>query len=447
MSKKIPFHRRVLPWVFTLIFLVFAPVLVFYTAGYRWNPKKGAVEKNGTLILDTRPDGADIFLNGRIINDATPATLQNVAPGEYTIKLSKPGYHDWQKTLRVLQERVTFANDITLWLKAEPEKILDYPAVKLLTNETDDFILGFAKNNQTNILFRYEKQNIDEEIVLKNDVEIYEALWDRSGEKALLTGMASNTEKTWLLTANPLSFVELPPARYHFERSELVGIADRYKINLSPAGSLSKQRLNEKIYDSFDDLTIKRLPGQEYLVLLIHKDAEQGFLLPEGNWQFYTVDREEIVLRDHDKWLRINTQTQPFTTTKAVADSIEQIEIENEKHFLLTKSNELYLWPPLQEPELLYRQSRPIISAGAHPEGLSVYFATDKEIRMMYLDNRDGRLQILLSEFDRISDVVLFANSLYAVADKNNETAVWKLPLEKSTGFSPLSGEDNMIVF
>lgn len=447
MPQKIPFHRRVLPWLFTLIFLIFAPVLVFYTAGYRWNPKKGLVEKNGTLILDTQPRGADIHLNGRLLDDKTPTTLQNVAPGKYTVKLSKTGYHNWQKTLNVLQERVTFANDIILWLDSDPEKILNYNVEKLLTNQNDDFILGFAKKNQVDVLFRYEKQQIEEEIFLADSFEIQTSVWDRSGEKALLTTMASNTEIAWLLTADPLSLVELPPARYHFERSKLVGIDDTYRMSLSSAGSLSKQRHNERIYDSYEELIIKRLPGQENLVLLMQKDAEQGFLLPDGDWQFYNADREEIVLRNQDEWLRINTHTQPFTTTKAVADYIEKMEIDDEKYFLLIRHNELYLWPPLQEPELLYRQSRSIVKAGAHPKALSVYFATDKEVRMMNLDNRDGRMQTVLSEFDSINDVVLFTNSLYVSGDKNNETAVWKLPLEKNTNFSPLSGINNMIIF
>jgi len=103
--QRLPFHRRVLPWLFVLIFLFIAPAVVFYTAGYRWNSKKGVIEKNGTLIIDSMPRGAKIFLNGQMLSDVTPVTLQNTAPGIYNIKLSLDGYHDWSKELSVIYSR------------------------------------------------------------------------------------------------------------------------------------------------------------------------------------------------------------------------------------------------------------------------------------------------------------------------------------------------------
>ncbi len=118
--SRIPFHRRVFLWVFFITFVALAPAVVFYTAGYRWNPKKGAIERNGTLIIDTAPKGATIILNGKTLEDRTPVTIQNVAPGTYTIRLEYKDYHPWEKTLEVKAERVTFANNIRLWPVSEP---------------------------------------------------------------------------------------------------------------------------------------------------------------------------------------------------------------------------------------------------------------------------------------------------------------------------------------
>ncbi|MBD3281428.1 PEGA domain-containing protein [Candidatus Uhrbacteria bacterium] len=447
MARKIPFHRRVLPWLFTIIFLVFAPILVFYTAGYRWNPKKGMVEKNGTLILDSTPRGADIYLNGQTIDDKTPATLQNVAPGTYDIRLSKSGYHDWKKTLNIIQERVTFANEIILWPDENPTLALEEEAYDLFTNPDFDYVFGFRRANGDSYVFRIEKDALVEEKRVARQIDAERITWDRGGEKAIITGYTSNTAGQWLLSAEPLNLTELPEASYHFERSELVGMDETYRVNLNANGALSKQLHNEQIIDSYDDLVIKQLDAQDNLVLLMEPNAEQGLILPSGAWRFYTSENGEIILDDGDAWLRIDTRTNPFTTTRARADEIHALEIDRESYYLLELSNELYLWPPLLEPELLHRQSSPIINAGWHQDGLSIFYATDKQVTMMNLDNRDGRLQTKLAEFDQIKDVIAFEDTLYISAVKENKAGIWTLPLVKSSNLSPLSAVDGIISF
>ncbi len=447
MAKKIPFHRRALPWLFTLIFFIIAPILVFYTAGYRWNPKKGMVEKNGTLILDTEPRGADIFLNGQRIDERTPATLQNVAPGIYSIKMQKDGYHEWEKSLQILPERVTFANEVFLWMDSEPELIVNLNSDDLITNLNYDFIIAYNKNQNGSELIRLEKDEIAERVSVSNDLEFTDVLWDRGGEKAIITGYASNTAKTWLLTAEPLSLAELPAARYHFERTALVGTDEDYKISLNNFGSLAKERHPEDTMDSFGDMAIKKLPGQENLVLMMREDALEGLILPPGNWYFYSSDNNEILLKDGNLWLRIDIRSEPYITTKAIANALEPATINRETHYLLQNGNELYLWRPGLEPELLYRQSQKILSAGWHPAGYSIYLATENEVGMLNLDNRDGRIQTTLAKFDEIKSAVLVEDVLYISGKKNNKQGIWKLPLAQRSTLTPLSGVNEIINF
>jgi PEGA domain len=436
-----------MPWLFTLIFLIFAPILVFYTAGYRWNPKKGIVEKNGTVILDTTPRGANIFLNDQNIDETTPATLQNIAPGTYTIRVEKPGYHTWEKTLSVLQERVTFANEIFMWPQLEPELLFSQEISKIITNPDFDFLLGLKTINDEQILFRYEREKIAEEIGLNEKIVISSATWDRSGEKAIVEGYASSTEKVWLLQADPLEFTELPEGRYHFERSELVGMSEVYRLSLNSNGALTKVKHGDQVVDTYGDLEIRNLPNEENLVLLLSTNADEGLILPHGDWQFYAIDGKELLLKYRHRWLRISTDTDPYTNTQATAVILNPLEINRENSYLLQNNNELYLWHPLLEPELLYRQSEPIIATGWHPEGYSIYLATKNVVKMINLDSRDGRVQTVLATFDEIQDVVLVEDDLFITGTKENNTGLWKLPLVKSSNLSPLSALDNVMKF
>ena len=80
-----------------VIFLVSAPAIIFYTAGYRYDWNKGEVQKTGVISIKAQPKNAKVFLNGVKLDKELPMRLSNRAPGTYQLKISKQGYHTWQK--------------------------------------------------------------------------------------------------------------------------------------------------------------------------------------------------------------------------------------------------------------------------------------------------------------------------------------------------------------
>lgn len=114
--------RRLIFYTLTFFFFILGPLMVAYTAGYRWSFTQRRLVKTGAMLISTAPEGMRIALNGAPIEEATPALLTNLIPGTYTIVLSKEGYHRWQKTLTVQSARVTFAQDIVIFKKTEPVK-------------------------------------------------------------------------------------------------------------------------------------------------------------------------------------------------------------------------------------------------------------------------------------------------------------------------------------
>lgn len=99
----------------TLITLAIAIILILgtYTAiqfakGYRPNFKTREIQGTGLLVVNSLPEGAQVFLNGKLTT-ATDDTL-NLLPEEYEIEIKKDGYTPWKKTLTILAELVTQAN-------------------------------------------------------------------------------------------------------------------------------------------------------------------------------------------------------------------------------------------------------------------------------------------------------------------------------------------------
>jgi hypothetical protein len=68
----------------------------------------------GVLAVDSRPSGATVTINGRA-SGTTPLVLNDVAPGEYRILMTMPGYREFTTTVRVVAgERTRAAASLTI---------------------------------------------------------------------------------------------------------------------------------------------------------------------------------------------------------------------------------------------------------------------------------------------------------------------------------------------
>jgi hypothetical protein len=67
----------------------------------------------GQLAIESRPIGAAVTINGKP-RGTTPLTINDLAPGEYRIQMSMPGYRNFTTTVRVVAgERVRAAASLT----------------------------------------------------------------------------------------------------------------------------------------------------------------------------------------------------------------------------------------------------------------------------------------------------------------------------------------------
>jgi hypothetical protein len=118
MTKPI---RTTIFIAFALFFAVSAPLVALTTAGFRYNWKKHRIEKTGVLQLDSRPRGAKVMLNGGATDKTTPASIFRVLPEDYLVRMEKPGYFPWQKTLEVPSGGTAFARDVILYADSLPQ--------------------------------------------------------------------------------------------------------------------------------------------------------------------------------------------------------------------------------------------------------------------------------------------------------------------------------------
>ena len=61
------------------------------------------------LTIESRPEGARVFLDGKLIG-TTPLAIPGVGAGEHAIRLERDGYQHWSSSVRIVtgeQNRVT----------------------------------------------------------------------------------------------------------------------------------------------------------------------------------------------------------------------------------------------------------------------------------------------------------------------------------------------------
>ncbi len=135
-----PKHRYALISTGIIAFIILAPLIVLFTTGTRYDFKTHRFLKTGVLVAQTSPKGAQIYLNGKYYG-TTPKQIRFLSPGSYAIKISKPGYFDWQKRLEVNTQYVTYAN---LNLKS----LILFFSSPQKTPISDDVLNFFAGNNR-----------------------------------------------------------------------------------------------------------------------------------------------------------------------------------------------------------------------------------------------------------------------------------------------------------
>lgn len=84
-------------------------VVIQLAKGYR-PTVNGNLQGTGLLAVNSFPNGAQVYLNGKLAT-ATDSTV-NLEPGEYVVEIKKDGFSTWKKSLKIEKELVTQTNAV-----------------------------------------------------------------------------------------------------------------------------------------------------------------------------------------------------------------------------------------------------------------------------------------------------------------------------------------------
>lgn len=431
-----PLHRKVLPWIYAVAFLITAPLVLLYTAGYRYNLKKAAVEKHGTLILDSTPEDATIFLNGERYTETTPTTIQQLSPGWHTIRFEREGYTSWEKAIEIRPERVSFANAVYLWRTQPTIQLLNEGAyTQLVSNPEADVVAAVSTHTSGTRLELWQSRGRQSgETPLASNTSIESIRWQEDSRALVIDrpapaadtlvrlqsrGLATtSTGQDGVWEGGSYSMVErTPQAVYSLVWNSRTGALDRAEISSSTQAQ-------------YKDLRIETTTSSATLVVE-RTFRDRNIPLSQNDWRFQESPLTDWVFFTNDQqWLALNPYAEQPLQHQIVAEKVLwSPNTVTPPQGLFVGTNELHLWTP-EGPTLLLRQTTPIVDAAWHRSGTIVFLATATHIEALELDARDGRARTPIATFDAIQALAQVGPYLYVAGTREGVTGLWMLTIE-----------------
>lgn len=107
--------RKVVFYLFLLLYVVVTPLVILYALGYQIRPgQQQALVRTGLIALGTSPEGARVFLGSSRYRWKTPTVLRDLRPGDYTIRLTLRNHQPWTAPVRVEGEKATVLDHVLL---------------------------------------------------------------------------------------------------------------------------------------------------------------------------------------------------------------------------------------------------------------------------------------------------------------------------------------------
>lgn len=196
--------RKIIFYIFTLLYLVFCPILILYALGYTFKPyAKERIVETGTIYLSTVPSGASLYVNGKASDQITPAALEKLLPGKYHIAISQEKYNIWKEVLPVTAGKATVLDKIILIPEVwEKEILLEDTFINILSlREAPFFILTKGKTLGDYRIYDYKGNKTHRITKEGSKYDGYNVLsyFNARKSSSVLLCLSSNKERRFLL--------------------------------------------------------------------------------------------------------------------------------------------------------------------------------------------------------------------------------------------------------
>ena len=243
--------RLIVGYLLVAIVIGLATYLITAGAnGYGFNVKTGQIVQNGLLFVDSKPSGAEVYLNGNDQQARTSSRL--ILPsGNYTLTLKKAGYRDWSRKFTLSEQSVArYAYPFLFPDKPQTTDLKNYAALPGLVTETPDqkwlLVENGADSAKTPTFDEYDTTTLDRTTPTVTSVALPATALTNYSAASVLTEVewSSNNDNLLLQHTYPGGSEFVVFDRAHPEQSFNVNVL----FKLSPAKVSLYNKTADKLY-------------------------------------------------------------------------------------------------------------------------------------------------------------------------------------------------------
>jgi len=223
MEKHSLIRKIIVSSLFFVVLVIVAPVIVFYSMGYRFNKESNEVIRSGSIVMKTTPSSPDVVLDGGKVNQASidlinrSLNINGLAPKDYQLEISTPGYYPWKKSVEVRSGIATeFWNVLLIPENITPKTVSEDSIEKYAFSADKRKIAYFLKkDNAITLIVHDDSQGEDfpvyrEAVNQRYTPEPGELKWSPDGQWLLFSLKKNDTEEIQLTYAGD-KFAEAIP--------------------------------------------------------------------------------------------------------------------------------------------------------------------------------------------------------------------------------------------
>ncbi len=220
--------RLIMLIVFLAAFFVISPIIILYTAGYRYDWQSGLLKETGAISIDVEPADAVVYLNGIKLEDKMPIRLNNIAPAKYSLRITMPGYYDWLKEIEVKNKQTNYTKELSLIKKNKPEIFINEKITGYAVSFDGRFIIYTIQNKTASDVWLRDNNTGKSSIIFRlNSAEPIAIRWAEKNNYALIGDAAFPYSKLLIINAeNPSKQTDLVKNNAPIKKIEWANTAD-----------------------------------------------------------------------------------------------------------------------------------------------------------------------------------------------------------------------------
>jgi hypothetical protein len=465
-----------------VFFIATAPLIVFYSFGYRYSLDKGIFIYGGSITIKSNPQTVNIMIDNGSVSQRRVSFINNyyhidgIRPGVHQISVSVDGYATWKKTAEVHSGISTEFWNVLLTRNSYPETpITDNETGRFFPSPKNDFI---ALTHQSDSSFSVSLFDIgnksDEEYFSSSTYQLTsnkkENIEWAPQENKLLIPVEKDGEKNYFIvnikdkSASKLTDLakmnDIHNVRWDSNRKNFIYFQSRdnlYQMDTEQPAELALVSEHISDYD---------LSGSQ--IYIFRNDSGIIYRLSNSNFndsnQITTSPPEEmanpdyqITVYDEKRIAMINNKTKDLfiynegdddTYFRELGNNIEDIQFSNDgKKLLYWSDQEIFayfnrVWevqPVRKENESLNitRYSQKINNVQWSKDYEHIIFSVGNYLKVAELDHRDRHIIMdVLTNLDEDSNAVAdFSNNQIYISGKADDPKIlYYIKFPDSTG-------------